>query len=401
MTTATPWPRLNLAAGPVQVMDQTLRDAARPVLYHYDPAFIELFARTSELLKQVFRTNYDVVIMQGEAILGLEAAAAGLLSPGDKVLNLVSGVFGKWFEDFIHKYGGETIELAVPYNDAIDPEDVRKALRDNPGVKFLSVVHSETPSGTHNPVKDIGAVAKEFGVITMVDTVSGLGGELLSPEEWGMDIAIAGPQKCLGGTPGLSLMSISPAAWEALEARRPEPLRASFLSILDWKSAWLEGKRFPYTPSINEMYSLESVLTQTLAVGMERFVDRHQMIARACREGVKALGLELWPAREEIAAACVTAVKLPDGVKDQDLRGTMRHRYGVMISPGYGELERQALPARTHGPRPSPPHHARRPTGDPGALARRPRLSRSAWHRRRRRHGHPRRLERRRVMGCG
>lgn len=339
MTKPTPWPRLNLAAGPVQVMDQTLRDAAKPVLYHYDPAFIELFARTSDLLKQVFRTDYDVVIMQGEAILGLEAAAAGLLSPGDKVLNLVSGVFGKWFEDFIHKYGGETIELAVPYNDAIDPDDVRKALHASPGVKYLSVVHSETPSGTHNPVKEIGAVAREFGVLTMVDTVSGLGGELLSPEAWGMDIAIAGPQKCLGGTPGLSLMSISPAAWEALEARKPEPLRASFLSILDWRSAWLEHKRFPYTPSISEMYSLESVLQQTLDIGMERFVDRHQAISRACREGVKALGLELWPAREEIAAACVTAVRVPDDIDDAKLRATMRHRYGVTISPGYGELQ--------------------------------------------------------------
>src|SRR4051794_35875533 len=308
MTTATPWPRLNLAAGPVQVMDQTLRDAARPVLYHYDPAFIDLFAHTSELLKQVFRTSYDVVIMQGEAILGLEAAAAGLLSPGDKVLNLVSGVFGKWFEDFIHKYGGNTIELAVPYNDAIDPEDVRKALRDNPGVKFLSVVHSETPSGTHNPIKDIGAVAREFGVLTMVDTVSGLGAELLSPEEWNMDVAIAGPQKCLGGTPGLSLMTISPAAWQAMESV-PNPLRASFLSILDWKTAWLEGNRFPYTPSVSEMYALESTLTQTLEVGMERFTERHQIIAKACREGVKALGLELWPVREEIAATCVTAIK--------------------------------------------------------------------------------------------
>jgi pyridoxamine--pyruvate transaminase len=338
MTKQIPWPRLNLAAGPVEVTSETLREMARPVMYHYDPAFIDLFARTSELLRQVFRTTYDVVIMQGEAILGLEAAAAGLISPGDKVLNLVSGVFGKWFQDFIDKYGGETIELAVPYNDAIDPEDVRKALRANPGVKFLSVVHSETPSGTHNQVKEIGAIAHEFGVLTMVDTVSGLGGELLSPEAWGMDIAIAGPQKCLGGTPGLSLMTISPAAWEALQARQPQPLRGSFLSILDWKSAWLEGKRFPYTPSISEVYSLESVLEQALAIGMECFVERHQTIARACREGVKALGLELWPAREEIAAACVTAVKLPDGISDQELRGTMRSRYGVMISPGYGEL---------------------------------------------------------------
>ncbi|HYO29594.1 MAG TPA: hypothetical protein VER37_03355, partial [Thermomicrobiales bacterium] len=148
----TRWPRLNLAAGPVDVMPRTLREMARPVLYHYDPAFLEFFARTTDLLKRVYRTEHDVVIMQGEAILGLEAAAASLISPGDKVLNLVSGVFGKWFQDFIEKYGGETIELAVPYDEAIDPEHVRRMLSSTPGIKFLSVVHSETPSGTHNPV---------------------------------------------------------------------------------------------------------------------------------------------------------------------------------------------------------------------------------------------------------
>ncbi len=331
------WPRANFAAGPVEVSERTLREMTKPVMYHYDPAFKELFARTSDLLQQVFRTKYDVVIMQGEAILGLEAAAASLIRPGDKVLNLVSGVFGKWFQDFIERFGGETIEIAVPYNDAIDPSDVRRTLQQNPGIKFLSVVHSETPSGTHNPVKEIGAICKEFGVLTLVDTVSGLGAELLSPEEWNMDVAIAGPQKCLGGTPGLSLMTISPAAWQAMESVE-SPLRASFLSILDWKTAWLEGNRFPYTPSVSEMYGLESVLTQTLEAGMELFVERQQKIAAACRAGVKALGLELWAAREEIAATCVTAVKLPAGLNDEQLRDTMRHRYGVMISPGYGEL---------------------------------------------------------------
>lgn len=330
-------PRMNFAAGPVEVSERTLRDMARPVMYHYDPAFKELFARTCDLLKKVFRTEYDVVILQGEAILGLEAAAASLIRPGDQVLNLVSGVFGKWFQDFIERFGGETIELAVPYNEAIEPAAVRRALEQHPGVKFLSVVHSETPSGTHNPVREIGAICREFGVLTMVDTVSGLGGELLSPEEWGMDVAIAGPQKCLGGTPGLSLMTISPAAWRAMESVA-NPLRASFLSILDWKTAWIEGNRFPYTPSVSEIYALESVLVQALEVGMERFVERQQMVAAACRAGVQALGLELWAAREEIAATCVTAVKLPPGLDDAALRDTMRHRYGVMISPGYGEL---------------------------------------------------------------
>jgi pyridoxamine---pyruvate transaminase len=345
----TNWPRLNLAAGPVEVMPQTLHDLARPTLYHYDPAFIELFAHTTDLLKRVFRTEYDVVIMQGEAILGLEAAAASLIRPGDKVLNLVSGVFGKWFQDFIEKFGGETIEVAVGYDDAVDPEEVRKALHANPGVRYCSMVHSETPSGTHNPVRAIGNVCREFGVLTMVDTVSGLGGELLSPEEWGIDVAIAGPQKCLGGTPGLSLIAVSPAAWERMEAV-PNPLRGSFLSILDWKTAWLEGGRFPYTPSVNEMYALQSVLSAALDTGMERFVERQQAVARACRAAVRALGLHLWPVREEIAATCVTAVKMPEGLTDAAIRDPMRHKFGVMISPGYGPLHGKLVRLGHMGP---------------------------------------------------
>lgn len=331
------WPVMNLSGGPVELTSRTLRDMARPVMYHYDPAFIEFFDHTCQLLQQVYRTQYDVVIMQGEAVLGLEAAAACLISPGDKVLNLVSGVYGKFYQDFIEKYGGVTIEVAVPYNEAVDPDDVRRALQANPGIKFLSVVHSETPSGTVNPVKEIGAVAQEFGVITIVDTVSGLAGEVLSPEEWGMDVAIAGPQKCLGGPPGLSLMAISPAAWQAME-NRPSPVRGSFLSILDWKTTWLEQRRFPYTPSVSDIYGLESTLTQALEEGIERYAARHAAIARACRAGVKALGLELWPAREEIAAPAVTAIKLPAGLADAALRQHIRQRYGIMISGGYGEL---------------------------------------------------------------
>lgn len=333
----TTWPVLTLAGGPVQVTDRTLRDQSRPVLYHNDPAFKELFARTCDLLQQVYRTKYDVVIMQGEALLGLEAAAACLLSPGDKVLNLVSGVFGKGYEYYIEKYGGTTVELAVAYDDAIDPDAVRRILDVQPDIKFLSVVHSETPSATINPMQAIGAIARERGVLTIVDTVSGLGGEVLSPEAWGMDVAIAGPQKCLGGPPGLTLMAVSPAAWEAMERRDP-PLRGSYLSILDWKDSWIEHRRFPYTPSVSTIYALESVLTQVLEEGIEQHAARHQAIAKACRAGVRALGLKLWAAREAIAAPCVTGVVMPDGIEDEALRGLMRERYGVMISGGYGDL---------------------------------------------------------------
>ncbi|MDQ3654751.1 MAG: alanine--glyoxylate aminotransferase family protein [Chloroflexota bacterium] len=333
----TTWPRFNMASGPVDVTVETLRSMQRPILYHYDPAFIEVFSHTTDLLKQVFRTDYDVVIMQAEAILGLEAAVASLISPGDKVLNVVSGVFGKWMEDFIRTYRGDPVELSVPYNAAVDPDDVRRVLHTIPGIKYLTVVHSETPSGTVNPVREICRIAREFGVITIVDTVSGLGSELLSPEDWAMDVAVAGPQKCLGGTPGLSLISVSPAAWAAMEARAA-PLRASFLSILDWKSTWIEQRRFPYTPSVTEIYALESVLEQALREGMEPFVARHRSSARAARAAVKALGLDLWAESEDIATACCTAVTVPEGLTDRAIIDTMRSRYGVMIAGGYGEL---------------------------------------------------------------
>ncbi|MGN6032247.1 MAG: pyridoxal-phosphate-dependent aminotransferase family protein, partial [Thermomicrobiales bacterium] len=337
MTQSPAWPRLTLASGPVDVPIETLRGMMRPSLYHYDPLFIEIFADTNALLASAFRTSYDTVIMQAEAILGLEAAAASLIAPGDKVLNLVSGVFGKGFEDWIRAYGGEVIELAVPYNEAIDPEDVRRVLQTQPGIKYLSVVHSETPSGTVNPVKEIGAIAHEFGVLTIVDTVSGWLSEDLSPEEWGMDIAVAGPQKCLGSTAGLSLMTVSPAAWEAME-RREKPLRGTFLSLLDWKTAWIDQRRFPYTPSVYEIYALQAALQQVQAEGVTNVVARHQATARATRAAVRALGLDLWPAREEIASPCCTAVSVPEGIADADLREVMRNRYGVMISGGYGAI---------------------------------------------------------------
>jgi pyridoxamine--pyruvate transaminase len=135
-------------------------------------------------------------------------------------------------------------------------------------------------------------------------------------------------------------MAISPDAWQVME-RKASPLRGSYLSLLDWKETWLAQHTFPYTPSVSLIYALESVLNQVLEVGVERWAARHEQIARACRAGIRGLGLELWPVREEIAAPCVTAVRVPDDIRDEDLRRHLRQRYGVMISGGYGELAGQ------------------------------------------------------------
>jgi pyridoxamine--pyruvate transaminase len=339
---APTWPRLTLASGPVDVPQETLGAVQRPVLYHYDPAFIALFERVSGLLGQVFQTGNDVVIMQGEAVLALEAAAASLIRPGTKVLNLVSGVFGAGFAGWIERYGGEVVEVRVPYNAAIDPDDVRKALDAHPDISVLAAVHCETPSGTMNPIGAICPIARERGVITVVDTVSGLGAEAFSPEGWGIDIAIAGAQKCLSGLPGLSLVAVSDAAWAAMEAV-PDPLRGSYLSLLDWKATWLERRRFPYTPSVADIYALEATLGQAVAEGMDAMAARHQRVAAACRAAVRALGLELWAASDAIAAPGCTAVTVPEGTTAEAIIRTMRERYGVMISGGYGDLTGKLL----------------------------------------------------------
>jgi pyridoxamine--pyruvate transaminase len=309
----------------------------RPVVYHYDPVFLDEFARVETLLKQVYQTDFDVVIMQGEAVLALEAAAASIIRPGTTVLNVVSGVFAAGYAGWIERYGGTVVELRVSYDDAIDPEDVRAVLQQHPEIGVMSAVHCETPSGTMNPIRDICTIAHEFDVVTIVDTVSGLGAEDLSPESWGIDVAVAGPQKCLGGVPGLSLLAISPRAWEVMESVQ-DPLRGSYLSLLDWKTSWIEQGRFPYTPSVSDVHALESTLELAVAEGMIAMAARHQGIATAARSAVESMGLTLWPMRESIAAPGCTAVHVPDGATADAIISSMRNRFGVMISGGYGEL---------------------------------------------------------------
>jgi pyridoxamine--pyruvate transaminase len=328
-------PDFTLSAGPVTATPGVLAALGSPIVYHYDPAFIERFRATERKLAQVFLTENDVLLMQGEAVLGLEAAARGLVQPGTKVLNLVQGVFGKGMGYWLKGFGAELHELEVAYNDAVDPADVERYLDDNPGIELVTVVHSETPSGTVCDVSAIGPIAHARGALTLIDCVSSLGGIAFETDAWQLDVCVAGAQKCLGGPPGMSLMTVSEAAWERISANPAAP-RASFLSMLDWKEQWIDGNKFPFTPSVSELYGVEASVDELIAEGLEASIERHERSAAACRAGVRAMGLELWPRSDEIAAACVTAIAVPEGLTDVQVRAYCRERYGVMISGGQG-----------------------------------------------------------------
>ena len=171
--------------------------------------------------------------------------------------------------------------------------------------------------------------------MTLVDCVSSLGGIGFRNDEWQLDVCVAAAQKCLGGPPGISLMTVNEAAWERIRANPSAP-RASFLSMLDWKEQWLEGGKFPFTPSVVDMHGIEACCDELLEEGLESSIAGHDLAARACRAGAKAMGLELWPRSEEVTAACVTAITVPEGLADVHVRDHCREHYGVMISAGQG-----------------------------------------------------------------
>jgi pyridoxamine--pyruvate transaminase len=325
-----------LSGGPTIIEAPTLDAMGAPMCYHYDPAFLEQYRRTEQLVLRVMKAEgSDPLIMHGEAVLGLEAAWRATVRPGMHCLNLVSGVFGKGMGDWLRMSQGVVHEIVVDYDDAVEPAAVEAYLDAHPEIELVAVVYSETPSGTLNPVQEIGPICRAHGAVTIVDCVSAVGGMPFDADGWQLDICVAGAQKCLAGPPGITLMSVSPQAWELI-AKNADAPRWSFMSMLDWKEQWLEKAHFPFTPSIGEVRGLEACCQALLAEGHESSIRRHTVAAEASRAGIRAMGLELWPRRDEIMSTCVTAVKVPDGFTDAQVRAHCVDHYGVMLSGGHG-----------------------------------------------------------------
>src|SRR3984957_18007197 len=329
-------PIFTLTTGPVDAYPEVLRGLSKPVLYDYDPAFLSFYERVVEKLRTAFRTQHVPVILQGEPVLGLEAGAASLIARDDVVLNLVSGVYGAGFGFWAKRYCAELLELRVPFDDVIDPARVAALLKTRPDIRVVAVCHHDTPSGTINPVAEIGRIVAAHGAYLLVDAVSSFGGMEVGPDTCQADLFVTGPNKCLGCPPGLTLLGVSPRAWQKMKANPLAP-RDSILSILDWELAARRDQPFPFTPSVSEINGLNAALDLYLTEGPERVWARHSLTAAACRAGVLAMGLRLWPADERTASPTTTAVRIPGTVEDAALRSTARARYGVVFSSGRGE----------------------------------------------------------------
>ncbi|MBX3567683.1 MAG: alanine--glyoxylate aminotransferase family protein [Rhizobiaceae bacterium] len=326
-------PVITLAAGPVDSYPEVLSALSKTVLYDYDPAFQLFYERVVDKAQTAMRLSGKPVILHGEPVLGLEAAAASLITPADTVLNLASGVYGKGFGYWAKRYSPNLLEIEVPYNEAIDPQAVAAMLKKHPEISIISVCHHDTPSGTINPIDAIGALSAAHGAYLIVDAVSSFGGMKTHPEDCHADIYVTGPAKCLGAPPALTLLGVSERAWAKMKANKAAPF-ASMLSIVDWENAWSRDKPFPFTPSVADMNGLDAALDLYLGEGPENVWARHALTAKATRAGIAAMGLDLWAASEAVASPTCTAVKTPDGIDEAELRRLARERYGVVFSAG-------------------------------------------------------------------
>lgn len=324
--------RYLMAPGPTPVPPEVLAAGAQPVLHHRGPDFRELMLRCLERLQEIYRTKNDVLLFTASGSGAFESAVVNLLSPGERVLAVSAGEFGDRWAALATVYGADVQDLRYAWGETPRPDDVRARVEET-GAEVVFLVHSETSTGVVADVQALAQAAREAGAVTVVDAVSSLGAVPLEADAWDLDVVVAGSQKALMTPPGLSLTTVSPRAWERC-ARTTTP-RFYF----DWTKlrASLETGTTPFTPAVSLVVSLDAALGMLLEEGLEAVFARHAALGRACREGAKAMGLELFSPDEE-RAAVVTAILVPGEIDARELVRALRERFGITVAGGHGEL---------------------------------------------------------------
>jgi aspartate aminotransferase-like enzyme len=328
-------PEILMTPGPTPVPPEVLQAQGSPLVYHRGPGYGELLGEVTEGLKRILRTKSNVFVFTSSGTGAMESAIGNLFSPGDRVVVPVAGYFGERFAKISKAFGLDVRTLDYEWGSAVDVEEVRTALRDAP-TKAVLMQHSETSTGVIHDVEEVGGVTKEAGALLVVDVISSLGAVPFDGDGWGVDVAVGGSQKALMMTPGLSFVSVSDAAWEASKtATNPR-------FYFDWSAYRSSYERDdpenPYTPAISLMLGMRAALRLYFDEGPEQVLERHRVLSAAVKEGIQALGLDLFGADPEKAWA-VTAVRAPEGIDGDELVAKIRRDHRIILAPGQGPLK--------------------------------------------------------------
>ena len=321
--------------GPTPCPPEVLKAMAWQMVNHRGPEFHEMLTEVTENLKKVFQTKNDVLLLTGSGTGGLEAAVVNTLSPGDKVLSVSIGVFGDRFTNIAKTFGADIVSLKVEWGKAADPDAVKKALKDNPGVKAVMVTHNETSTGVTNDINAIAKVVKDAGKLLIVDAISSLGSINLPVDELGCDVVVTASQKGWMVPPGMAMVSVSPEAWIARETAKMPNFYWDFVRA---KKIYEEKKENPWTPAISVVFAFTVALKMMLKEGINNVFARHERIGKLTREGIKKLGLPLF-ADPAHASNTVTSVSIPEGLDGKKFRQILREQYKVVLAGGQQTLD--------------------------------------------------------------
>jgi len=320
--------------GPTPVPPAVVAAMSRPMIGHRSEDFAALHRRIEEKIRRVFGTAHEVFILTNSGTGGLETAVANVLSPGDRVLALITGNFGERFANIARAYGAEVDELNFGWGKNVDLAAVKEKLAGNPGYKAVLATQNETSTGVLNDIAGIGALVAETPALLLVDGVSGVGGIEIKMDEWHVDVLVTASQKALMLPPGLAMVGVGPKAWPVIEANTSPrfyfSLPAARKSFAKWNTA--------YTPNVALFQGLEAALDMMFAEGLENVYARHILLARAVRAAVLALGLKPL-ADENCASPTVTAVYSPEGIGADDIRKILKEELGVTFAGGQGILK--------------------------------------------------------------
>jgi aspartate aminotransferase-like enzyme len=323
-----------MVPGPVKVVPEVLeRYSVDYGSGDLEEDFLELYNQTEANLQRIFQTKNKIAIQTGEGMLALWGALKSCLLPKDRVLAIASGVFGYGVADMAQAIGAEVHTVGLPYNRTIsDWDEIERAIIEHKP-KMITVIHCETPSGTLNPLAKLGELKKEHSVpLLYVDVVASLGGTQVLTDEWSIDLALGGTQKCLSAPPDMAFVAISEQAWDVINRVN----YAGYDALKPFQTAQ-ENFYFPYTPFWHGMAGLHAATEILLSEGLQQSFERHEKVAAACRNGVEKMGLTLYPDRNANPSPTVTAVKVPAGKSWPDLDREFRE-HGLVVGGSYGPL---------------------------------------------------------------
>ena len=304
-----------------------------------DYEFYDFYKNTCKKIGSIINTKKQVYILGGEGILGLEAACASLTEEGDRVLVIDNGIFGRGFDDFVKMYKGEVVYFSQAYDEPIEIKQQKAILEKDSNYKYATIVHCDTPTGVLNDLSQICPLLKEYNILTVVDSVSGMVGEEIRVDDWKIDIALGGSQKAISSPAGLTIVSLSEDAVNTIKQRK-EPVTGFYCNLGIWEN-YYEKKCFPYTMPINDILALDRAIDNVLDEKIENVLNRHKKIAIATRNAIKEYGLELY--LKDGYSNTVTGVKIPQNIGALNLKDHILNKYNVLLATSLGEYEDKIL----------------------------------------------------------